>query len=60
MLVLYCTLVSGSPILRDGRLWGAVTHVLVDDPTRGYAIFADNMFETAQSVAESHRLKEAS
>jgi stage IV sporulation protein B len=54
------TLVSGSPILQDGRLVGAVTHVLVEDPTRGYAIFTDNMLETAQSVAESHRLKEAS
>ena len=29
---------SGSPILQDGRLVGAVTHVLVNDPTRGYGI----------------------
>ncbi|MBQ4324855.1 MAG: PDZ domain-containing protein [Clostridia bacterium] len=34
---------SGSPILQDGRLVGAVTHVLVGDPTRGYGIFLDNM-----------------
>ena len=34
---------SGSPILQDGRLAGAVTHVLIDDPTRGYGIFAENM-----------------
>lgn len=36
---------SGSPILQDGRLVGAVTHVLVNDPTCGYAIFADTMLE---------------
>ena len=53
------TLVSGSPILQNGKLIGAVTHVLVDDPTKGYAIFAENMLETAQSVAEE-QLKEAS
>lgn len=29
---------SGSPILQNGRLVGAVTHVLVNDPTRGYGI----------------------
>ena len=34
---------SGSPIIQDEKLVGAVTHVLVDDPTRGYAIFAENM-----------------
>ena len=36
---------SGSPILQDGRLVGAVTHVLVGDPAEGYGIFIDNMFE---------------
>ena len=36
---------SGSPILQDGKLVGAVTHVLVNDPTCGYAIFADTMLE---------------
>ena len=51
---------SGSPILQNGKLVGAVTHVLVDDPTKGYAIFAENMSETAQSVAESNKLKNAS
>jgi stage IV sporulation protein B len=34
---------SGSPILQDGRLVGAVTHVFVNDPTRGYGVFAENM-----------------
>ncbi len=51
---------SGSPIIQNGKLIGAVTHVLVDDPTKGYGIFAENMLETAQSVAESNKLKEAS
>ena len=34
---------SGSPIVQDGRLVGAVTHVLINDPTTGYGIFIDNM-----------------
>ncbi len=34
---------SGSPILQDGKLIGAVTHVFVNDPTRGYGIFAESM-----------------
>ncbi len=37
------TLLSGSPILQDGKFIGAVTHVLLDDPTRGYAISAERM-----------------
>ena len=41
---------SGSPIIQDGRFAGAVTHVLVNDPTRGYAIFAENMLEQAKSA----------
>lgn len=36
---------SGSPIIQNGRLAGAVTHVLVSDPTRGYAVFAESMME---------------
>ena len=36
---------SGSPIVQDGKLVGAVTHVLVNDPTRGYGIFIENMLE---------------
>ena len=34
---------SGSPILQDGRIVGAVTHVLVNDPTSGYGIFIEKM-----------------
>ncbi len=51
---------SGSPVVQNGKLVGAITHVLVDDPTRGYAIFAENMLETAQSVADQQKLKDAS
>lgn len=36
---------SGSPVVQNGRLVGAVTHVFVSDPTRGYAVFAETMVE---------------
>ena len=36
---------SGSPIIQDGKIVGAVTHVLVNDPTKGYGIFIENMLE---------------
>jgi stage IV sporulation protein B len=39
---------SGSPILQNGKLVGAVTHVFVNDPSRGYAIFAETMLEEAE------------
>ena len=51
---------SGSPIIQNGKLIGAVTHVLIDEPTKGYGIFAENMLETAQSVVENNKLKDAS
>ncbi len=54
------TLVSCSPILQNGKLIGAVTHVLIDNPTKGYAIFAENMLVTAQGVIEDDKLKDAS
>ena len=38
---------SGSPLIQDGKLIGAVTHVLVNDPTTGYGIFIENMLEAA-------------
>ena len=44
---------SGSPIVQDGRLIGAVTHVFVRDPTRGYGIFAENMYAQTAEVAEA-------
>ena len=34
---------SGSPIIQNGKLIGAVTHVLVSDPKQGYAVFIENM-----------------
>ena len=43
------SLLSGSPILQDGKLVGAVTHVLVNDPTRGYAIMIDEMLEEMEN-----------
>lgn len=36
---------SGSPIIQDGRIIGAVTHVLINDPTSGYGIFIEEMLE---------------
>ena len=39
---------SGSPILQNGKLIGAVTHVLVEDPTKGYGVFIENMLEQAE------------
>ena len=39
---------SGSPILQNGKLVGAVTHVLVNDPTKGYGVFIENMLEAAE------------
>lgn len=36
---------SGSPIIQDGKMIGAVTHVFVNDPTKGYGIFAETMLE---------------
>ena len=39
---------SGSPIIQNGRIVGAVTHVFVNDPTRGYGIFIENMLTEAE------------
>ena len=39
---------SGSPIIQDGKLVGAVTHVLINDPIRGYGIFIENMLEAVR------------
>ena len=39
---------SGSPIIQNGKLVGAVTHVLINDPTSGYGIFIENMLSAAQ------------
>ena len=47
------TLVSGSPIIQNGKLVGAVTHVMVADPTEGYGIFIENMLSAAENVNDS-------
>lgn len=44
---------SGSPIIQNGKLIGAVTHVLVNDPTTGYGIFIDNMLSRMQQSQAS-------
>ena len=47
---LLTSLVSGSPIVQNGKLVGAVTHVFVNDPTRGYGIFIENMLAEAEKI----------
>lgn len=44
---------SGSPIIQNGKLVGAVTHVFVNNPAKGYAIFADTMYECSKKVINS-------
>ena len=39
---------SGSPIIQNGKIIGAVTHVLINDPARGYGIFIENMLTAAR------------
>lgn len=36
---------SGSPVIQNGKLVGVVTHVMINDPTTGYAVFADLMIK---------------
>lgn len=42
---------SGSPIIQNGMLVGAVTHVFVNDPRKGYAIFAQTMTDEAERIS---------
>lgn len=44
---------SGSPIIQNGMLVGAVTHVFLNDPTRGYAIFAETMVSEAERICNA-------
>ena len=44
------TAVSGSPVVQNGKLVGAVTHVFVNDPTKGYGIFIENMLAEAEKT----------
>jgi stage IV sporulation protein B len=41
---------SGSPIIQDGRIVGAVTHVFVSDPTQGYGLYVDWMLQESGAV----------
>lgn len=43
---------SGSPIIQNGRLIGAVTHVFVNDISRGYAVFAENMYKISCRLSD--------
>ena len=46
---------SGSPILQNGHLIGAVTHVFVDDPTKGYGLYIEWMLPLSESQAEESK-----
>ena len=50
---------SGSPIIQNSMLVGAVTHVFINDPAQGYGIFAENMIKTADKLAKE-KLQSAS
>jgi len=41
---------SGSPVIQNGKLIGALTHVLVSDPSKGYALFADTMVSKLKNI----------
>ena len=41
---------GGAPIIQDGKFIGAITHVLVSDPTKGYAVFGDLMIKQSREV----------
>jgi len=49
--------VSGSPIIQNGKLVGAVTHVLVNSPDTGYGIFIENKLEVhhTRKIGTNHR-----
>ena len=41
---------SGAPIVQNNKFIGAVTHVLIDDPTTGYAVFGDLMIKQSREI----------
>jgi stage IV sporulation protein B len=47
---------SGSPIIQDGRLIGAITHVFVNDPSRGYAVFIEKMLLEAGLINQQKKI----
>lgn len=50
---------SGSPIIQNGNFVGAITHVFVNDPERGYGIFAENMIRFTDIVKEEEKTNAA-
>ena len=44
------SITSNAPLIQNGKLIGAVTHVFVNDPTRGYGIFIENMLAEAEKI----------
>ncbi|MBE6835009.1 MAG: SpoIVB peptidase [Ruminococcaceae bacterium] len=46
---------SGSPIIQNGRLVGAVTHVFINNPLQGYAIYAQNMLDEAENITANEK-----
>lgn len=42
---------SGAPIIQDNKFVGAVTHVLVNDPTTGYGVFGDLMIKQSREIS---------
>ena len=42
---------SGAPIIQNGKFIGAVTHVLINDPTAGYGVFGDIMIKQLKEVS---------
>ena len=47
---------SGSPIVQNGKLVGAVTHVFLNDPTKGYGVFIENMIEDMDKIDEKQKI----
>ena len=45
--------ISGSPIVQNGRIIGAVTHVFVDDPTQGYGLYIEWMLTQAREIDDA-------
>lgn len=50
---------SGSPIIQNGKIIGALTHVLVNDPKKGYGIFIENMLDSAYEKSVENTLNAA-
>ena len=48
---------SGSPVIQNGRLVGAITHVFVNDPAYGYAVFAENMLFSDTRIVQKVKQK---